>query len=137
MRLDRPGAFARLGVHIGMLKRTGPDRFRCKSTNRAACLREVGNFKRDPYVATDIVGTPAKPVQNDTNGHPRMSACIDQLTFNGETGTRICTHYVPAGGTRQPNDPDPLLGFDIFFGSNLSLKNPNFRSARCGAACSP
>jgi len=26
-----------------------------------------------------------------------------------------------------------LLGFDIFFGSNLSLKNPNFRSARCGA----
>src|SRR4029077_17336452 len=77
--------------------------------------------------------TPAKPVQNDTNGHPRMSACIDQLTFNGETGTRICTHYVPAGGTRQPNDPDPLLGFDIFFGSNLSLKNPEFRSARCGA----
>jgi cytochrome c peroxidase len=104
-----------------------------RSEFHAACLREVGNFKRDPYVATDIVGTPAKPVQNDTNGHPRMSACIDQLTFNGETGTRICTHYVPAGGTRQPNDPDPLLGFDIFFGSNLSLKNPEFRSARCGA----
>ena len=30
-----------LGVDIGMLKRTGPDRFRCKSTNRAGCLREV------------------------------------------------------------------------------------------------
>jgi cytochrome c peroxidase len=104
-----------------------------RSEFHAACLREVGNFKRDPYNPNDIVGTPAKPVQNDTNGHPRMSACIDQLTFNGETGTRICTHYVPAGGTRQPNDPDPLLGFDIFFGSNLSLKNPEFRSARCGA----
>lgn len=35
-------------------------------------------------------------------------------------------------GTRQPGDPDPLLGMDIFFASNLSLKNPNFRTARCG-----
>jgi hypothetical protein len=26
-----------------------------------------------------------------------------------------------------------LLGFDIFFGTNASLKNPQFRSARCGA----
>jgi cytochrome c peroxidase len=101
----------------------------------AGCLREVGNFKRDPYVATDITGpgTPGYPVQNDTVGHPRMSACINQLTFNGETGTRICTHYVPAGGTRKPTDPDPLLGMDMFFGSNLSLKNPEFRSPRCGA----
>jgi cytochrome c peroxidase len=36
------------------------------------------------------------------------------------------------GGTRAPSDPDPLLGLDVFEGSNLSLKNPNFRSARCG-----
>jgi cytochrome c peroxidase len=101
----------------------------------AGCLREVGNFKRDRYDATDIVGTPARPVQNDTKGHPRMSACIQQQTFNGETLTRFCTNYVPAGGTRvkDSNTPDPLLGFDIFFGSNLSLKNPQFRSARCGA----
>jgi cytochrome c peroxidase len=97
------------------------------------CLREVGNFKRDRYNPNDRVGTPDRPVQNDTNGHPRMSACIAQLTFNGETGTRNCTRYVPAGGTRNPGDPDPLLGFDIFFGSNLSLKNPQFRAARCGA----
>jgi cytochrome c peroxidase len=99
------------------------------------CFREVGNFKRDPYNPNDITrpGTPGFPVQNDTVGHPRMSACIQQLTFNGETGTRICTRYVPAGGTRAPNDPDPLLGLDMFFGSNLSLKNPEFRSARCGA----
>ncbi len=99
------------------------------------CLREVGNFKRDAYDPNDIVGTPAKPVQNDTTGHPRMSACIQQLTFNGETGVRACTKFVPAGGTRVKgsNTPDPLLGFDMFFGSNLSLKNPQFRSARCGA----
>jgi len=97
------------------------------------CLREVGNFKRDRFNPNDIVGTPARPVQNDTNGHPRMSACVAQVTFNGETGTRNCTRYVPAGGTRNPGDPDPLLGFDIFFGSNLSLKNPQFRATRCGA----
>jgi hypothetical protein len=38
----------------------------------------------------------------------------------------------PVTGTRSPGAPDPLLGFDIFQGTNLSLKNPNFRSARCG-----
>lgn len=35
-------------------------------------------------------------------------------------------------GTRQPGDPDPLLGFDIFNGINLSAKNPDFLTARCG-----
>jgi cytochrome c peroxidase len=40
----------------------------------------------------------------------------------------------PCAGTRVPGAavPDPLLGMDIFQGSNLSLKNPNFRAARCG-----
>src|SRR6185503_20613629 len=28
--------------------------------------------------------------------------------------------------------PDPLFGMDLFLGSNLSLKNPNYRSFRCG-----
>jgi hypothetical protein len=35
-------------------------------------------------------------------------------------------------GTRQPTDPDPLMGMDFFLGSNMSLKNPRFRSLRCG-----
>ncbi|HET9551355.1 MAG TPA: hypothetical protein VFP50_00165 [Anaeromyxobacteraceae bacterium] len=34
-----------------------------------------------------------------------------------------------AAGT---NTPDPLLGMDVFFASNLSAKNPNFRTGRCG-----
>jgi cytochrome c peroxidase len=93
---------------------------------RGSCFSEVGNFKRDPFNPSDIVFT-----QNDTAGHPRMTACINQLLSAG--GIRTCTRRVNAGGTRQPGTPDPLLGFDIFFGSNLSLKNPNFRSARCGA----
>src|SRR5882762_11071806 len=106
-----------------------------RNDNHPGCFREVGNFKRDQYNSNDIVGTPARPVQNDTVGHPRMTACIEQFTFNGETGTRRCINRVPAGGTRVAgsNTPDPLLGLDIFFGSNLSLKNPQFRSARCGA----
>jgi cytochrome c peroxidase len=97
---------------------------------QGACFTEVGDFKRDPYNPTDIVGTPAAPVQNDTVGHPRMTACIDSVLL---AGGRVCTTRVPAGGTRKPTDPDPLLGADIFFGSNVSLKNPQFRSGRCGA----
>jgi cytochrome c peroxidase len=44
------------------------------------------------------------------------------------------------GGTLNASDvskPDPLLGLDLFFSSNLSLKNPNFRSARCGECHAP
>ena len=57
----------------------------------------------------------------------------------------LCTATSPAG--RQPcltvtegfsralppaGTPDRLLGMDLFFGTNLSNRNPNFRSARCG-----
>jgi cytochrome c peroxidase len=97
------------------------------SQYRSACFTEVGNFKRDRFNANDRVH-----FQNDTSllGHPRMSACINQNTI---AGIRTCTQRVNAGVNRNPGDPDPLLGFDIFFGSNISLKNPNFRSGRCGA----
>lgn len=73
-----------------------------------ACFTEVGNFKRDTNAVACIHGT-----------------------AEGGTG---CTE-IPSPGTRTPNSnqTDPLLGMDIFFASNLSLKNPNFRSARCGA----
>ena len=109
------------GYHRGWF--IGSDGF---AQYRGSCFTEVGNFKRDPYVATDIVFS-----QNDTVGHPRMTACTNELLTAG--GIRTCTNRVPAGGTRAANAPDPLLGFDIFFGANVSLKNPNFRSARCGA----
>ena len=94
---------------------------------RGSCFTEVGNFKRDRYNALDRVH-----FQNDTSflGHPRMTACINEIAI---AGTRTCTQRVAAGGTRTPGQPDPLLGFDIFFGANMSLKNPNYRSARCGA----
>jgi cytochrome c peroxidase len=71
------------------------------------CFTEVGNFKRD---------TNAQALQG--------------VTGEGGAGGTL----VPAGGTRTPgsNQPDPLLGMDIFFASNLSLKNPNFRTGRCG-----
>jgi len=70
------------------------------------CFTEVGNFKRDP-------GLVAKYNCKTEGGN----GCLSR----------------PAGGTRQPGQRDPLLGMDIFFASNLSLKNPNFRSGRCGA----
>jgi len=81
----------------------GLDLLPCSDTVLQPCFTEVGNFKRDPDVMARI---------NVTLGDP---------------GT-----LVRAGGTRQPGDPDPLLGLDMFLGSNQSLKNPNFRSFRCG-----
>jgi cytochrome c peroxidase len=68
------------------------------------CFTEVENFKRDPGVF----------------------ARIDCSIEGG-----ICTE-VPAGGSRAPGSVDPLMGLDFFLGSNLSLKNPFFRSLRCG-----
>jgi len=68
------------------------------------CFTEVGNFKRDPNVIA-YVNNIAEGVRGDP---------------------------VPSGGTRQAGAVDPLLGMDFFLGSNLSLKNPAFRSLRCG-----
>ena len=64
--------------------------------------------------------------------------------FRGFAGTAmpLCT----SSGNRQPclsetqgfvrtapsQQADRLLGFDLFFGTNLSNRNPNFRTARCG-----
>lgn len=89
-----------------------PDLLTCGDINPATgqpqgqpCLTEVGRFKRDP-------------------GQTAWLQCTDEN----------CTTGVPvqASGSRQPGDPDPLLGMDFFLGSNLSLKNPDFRSLRCG-----
>ena len=85
------------------------DLLRCDQTGGAQpCFIEVGNFKRDPNVVARIncnlaENCPVPPAQ-----------------------------LVPSGGTRQAGQADALLGLDMFLGSNLSLKNPNFRSFRCG-----
>jgi cytochrome c peroxidase len=86
----------------------------CTSATQRHCFREVGNFKRDSSFAN-----------NDVNN------C--RFPASGEGNTTLVT-VAPCKGTRNPgsNAPDPLLGMDIFQGSNLSLKNPNFRAARCG-----
>ncbi|MBI4830228.1 MAG: hypothetical protein HY801_01455, partial [Candidatus Lindowbacteria bacterium] len=82
------------------------DHLRCDQTGGVQpCFTEVGNFKRDPDVIARI-----------------------GVTIEGGQGGEL----IPSGGTRQPTDPDPLMGMDFFLGSNLSLKNPNFRSLRCG-----
>jgi cytochrome c peroxidase len=104
-----------------------------------ACFTEVGNFKRDNNLTNTTIDptTPWLPhftVDTAGNRHYDGGACISEVTI---AGIRTCTQRVAAPGTRDPNaNPpqlDPLLGFDIFFGTNASLKNPQFRSARCGA----
>jgi len=70
------------------------------------CFQEVGHFKRDPDV-------------------------IAKLNCPGPEGPTGCT-ITEAGGTRVAGNVDPLLGLDFFLGSNLSLKNPNYNTLRCG-----
>ena len=104
-----PGAFSSLGEpgEFGLV----PDLLNCGQAGADPnyCFTPSGNFKRDPGLVA-----------------------LQNATGEGGVGATL----VPAGGTganaRQPNDPDPLLGLDIFFASNLSLKNPNFRTGRCG-----
>ncbi|HEU4382872.1 MAG TPA: cytochrome c peroxidase [Anaeromyxobacteraceae bacterium] len=70
------------------------------------CFTEIGNFKRDPGV-------------------------IAKLDCPGPEGTTGCT-FTAQAGTRTAGSVDPLLGMDFFLGSNLSLKNGNFNTLRCG-----
>jgi len=84
--------------------------------NQRHCFREVGNFKRDSSFANF----------NQNN-------CLFPHPGEGVI-TQTLVSVAPCKGTRDPssNAPDPLLGMDLFQGSNYSLKNPNFRAARCG-----
>jgi cytochrome c peroxidase len=100
-----PGAFAALGEpgEPGLV----PDLLNCGSPGADPnyCFTPFGNFKRDDG----------------------LIALVSATGEGGAGGT-----YAVQSGTRGPTDPDPLLGLDIFFASNLSLKNPNFRTGRCG-----
>lgn len=63
--------------------------------------------------------------------------CIREVgNFKRDSNLACPAGIFPCRGTRNPsaaaNATDPLLGMDIFQGSNISLKNPNFRAARCG-----
>jgi cytochrome c peroxidase len=107
--LDKnPDMFESIG-EVGEAGLVGPLPL-CTSTTQRDCFREVGNFKRDRQGVAPF----------DCNALPG----------SGETGGTVS--ITPCYGTRTGNQPDPLLGMDIFQGSNLSLKNPNFRAARCG-----
>ena len=117
------------GYHRGWF--IGADGF---AQYRGSCFREVGNFKRDDNLTDTTTGTTLPAFTTDANGNKiyHGGACINE-NFPG--GIRTCTQRVAAAGTRHhgSSEPDPLLGFDLFFGANVSLKNPEFRSARCGA----
>jgi cytochrome c peroxidase len=107
-----PDAFEAIG-EVGEAGLVGPMRT-CTSATQRHCIREVGNFKRDSSFAD-----------------PNANNCM--FLASGEGSTTLVP-VTPCKGTRNPasNAPDPLLGMDIFQGSNISLKNPNFRAARCG-----
>lgn len=76
------------------------------------CFTPVGNFQRDPGVIARL----------------RVGVTQEGAVCDPATG---CVEVV-SGGNRVAGSVDPLMGMDFFLGSNLSLKNPNFRSLRCG-----
>ncbi len=78
--------------------------------NVQSCFTEVGNFRRDSAAVSPALNV-------------RSNCTLE--------GGQDCT-LVPSHGTRALNNPDPLMGLDFFLGSNFSLKNPNFRTLRCG-----
>jgi cytochrome c peroxidase len=59
---------------------------------------------------------------------PRCSETSPANTQPCLTEAEGFNRALPPTGT-----PDRLLGMDLFFGTNLSQRNPNFRSARCGS----
>ena len=72
---------------------------------------------RNPQAFRAFSGTiPLCTATNPVNRQP----CLTQVEGFNRTA--------PASSTL-----DRLLGMDLFFGTNLSNRNPNFRSARCGS----
>jgi hypothetical protein len=57
---------------------------------RGSCFSEVGNFKRDPFPGPTVF------TQNDTAGHPQMTACINEMLTAG--GIRTCTNGISSNG---------------------------------------
>ena len=88
----------------------GLDLLNCSVTDQTGgvqpCFTELGNFKRDPGVNR----------QDRLQSDERLTAQVGASRRHARTAGSV----------------DPLLGIDMFLGSNLSLKNPNFRSFRCG-----
>jgi len=108
--VDRnPDAFEAIG-EVGEPGLVGPLAI-CTSATQRHCIREVGNFKRDRQAIAPF-NCNALPGSGEAGGTVSITPCY---------GTRATTATT-----------DPLLGMDIFQGSNISLKNPNFRAARCG-----
>ena len=58
-------------------------------------------------------------------------AALPRCSQNGNTAPCLTETdgFVRAPPSQQT---DRLLGFDLFYGTNLSARNPNFRTARCG-----
>jgi hypothetical protein len=115
-----------LGVDIGMLKRTGPDRFRCKSTNRAGCLREVraaGLFGPGDFISIDeanaVIGVAAPSTrvarqrgQDEQDRLPfNITITLGSLMQESELGeaaraSHLANHATArAGGQLPPRSP--------------------------------
>ena len=73
----------------------------------------------------------ANPQAFMSRGGTNLPRCSETSPVN----TQPCLTEVEGFNRSQPpaGTPDRLFGMDLFFGTNLSQRNPSFRSARCGS----
>jgi cytochrome c peroxidase len=109
-------------------------------TDRLQFTQMEGNFplfaglSMQAYI--DILVSDDTPLDRFLDRNPQavraFSALIPLCTANGNTQPCLAqvegfNRALPPAGT-----PDRLLGMDLFFGTNLTGRNANFRTARCG-----
>ncbi|MBK5274867.1 MAG: hypothetical protein JJE30_07435 [Desulfuromonadales bacterium] len=134
------GLSVQLWVQVLVPDDTPLDRFFDQNPDATSALGESG----EPLLVQDRLNCTTPGVRNGpTLGNPtgecftpvapflRDASLFARINPFNEGGTATAIP-VTSSPSRSAGAPDPLLGFDLFQGTNLSLKNPNFRSARCG-----
>jgi cytochrome c peroxidase len=76
----------------------------------------------------------ANPEAFKTLGEPGEPGLVDEIPLCTENGgVQPClTEVGKFVRNPAPGEPDPLLGMDLFFASNMSNRNKDFLTARCG-----
>lgn len=123
------------GLVLSVASGPAPPTDRMRFTQMEANFALFAGLAAQAY--TEILISDDTPFDRFLDRNPQAfrafrSSAIPLCSANGNrqpclTETEGFTRAAPASPTQ-----DRLLGMDLFFGTNLSQRNPDFRSARCG-----
>jgi len=151
--LNRVAAVCTSGAHNGVVSPAGCDPFdgvtlaiasgASAPTNRLQFTQMEANFALfaglglQAFIETQV--SDDTPFDRFLDRNPqafkaRNGTAIPLCSATSPPNTQPCLTEVEGFvRTRPPTGtPDRLLGMDIFFGTNLTQRNPTFRNARCG-----